>query len=97
MVDFAHISQCVYEGDTDQVKRLVREAQAQGHGLMEIWSEGLIEGIAVAGEDMKHGILSQEEMIAASKAMAAGLSALRGWRSMEDPAKALEEYRRNRR
>jgi methanogenic corrinoid protein MtbC1 len=96
-VDYALLNQLVYKGDSEAVKRLTKEARAQGRPLVEIWSDGLIAGVAVAAEDMKSGIIDKDQMIAAAKAMKAGMSVLRGWKSIKDPAKALEEYRQQQR
>src|SRR5512145_3310822 len=77
MPDYALMNQCLYEGKSQEVERLTREALAEGRAPQEILSEGLIAGMSVVGEDFKYNILYVPEVLIAARAMKAGMGVLK--------------------
>lgn len=77
MPDYALMNQCLYEGKSQEVERLTREALAEGRAPQEILTEGLIAGMSVVGEDFKYNIVYVPEVLIAARAMKAGMAILK--------------------
>jgi 5-methyltetrahydrofolate--homocysteine methyltransferase len=67
----------LYEGEDQEVARLVQEALDQGLPPGEILQGGLIAGMDEVGRDFKAGELFVPEVLIAARAMQAGMGVLR--------------------
>jgi 5-methyltetrahydrofolate--homocysteine methyltransferase len=77
MPDYALMNQYLYEGKSNEVERMTKEALAEGRTVQEVLSEGLIAGMSVVGGDFKHNILYVPEVLIAARAMKAGMAVLK--------------------
>src|SRR5438045_9146280 len=77
MVDYALMNQCLYEGKAKEVEQMTIAALAQGRSVQEVLTDGLIPGMSVVGEDVKHNILYVPEVLIAARAMKAGMTVLK--------------------
>jgi len=67
----------LYDGEADDVAKLVQQALDQGMEPQDILSGGLIAGMDEVGRDFKAGDLFVPEVLIAARAMHAGMSILR--------------------
>jgi 5-methyltetrahydrofolate--homocysteine methyltransferase len=67
----------LYQGDAEEVVRLVQEALDQGVAPDEVLAGGLIAGMDEVGKDFKAGELFVPEVLIAARAMHAGMGVLR--------------------
>ncbi|HVN42637.1 MAG TPA: corrinoid protein [Steroidobacteraceae bacterium] len=77
MVDYALLNQRLYEGQHENVRKMVEEALAEGRPALEVLENGLIAGMRVVGEDFKHNRVFVPEVLLAARAMKAGLAVLK--------------------
>src|SRR6201985_1740954 len=77
MPDYAFMNQCLYEGKAKEVEEMTKAALAEGRPVQEIFSDGLIAGMSVVGEDFRHNILYVPEVLIAARAMKAGMAVLK--------------------
>jgi 5-methyltetrahydrofolate--homocysteine methyltransferase len=71
------IAQDLYDGEDEQVARLVQQALDDGLAPGEILRGGLIAGMDEVGRDFKAGDLFVPEVLIAARAMHAGMDVLR--------------------
>jgi len=71
------IASNLYNGEREEVARLVQEALDQGMLAGEVLSGGLIAGMDEVGRDFKAGDLFVPEVLIAARAMHAGMDVLR--------------------
>jgi 5-methyltetrahydrofolate--homocysteine methyltransferase len=71
------IAQNLYDGEDEQVARLVKRALDDGLAPGEILQGGLIAGMDEVGRDFKAGDLFVPEVLVAARAMHAGMAVLR--------------------
>ncbi len=71
------IASDLYNGEDNEVARLVQEALDQGVEPQEILQGGLIAGMDEVGKDFKAGELFVPEVLIAARAMQAGMGVLR--------------------
>jgi 5-methyltetrahydrofolate--homocysteine methyltransferase len=71
------IAQKLYDGESEQVARLVKQALDDGLAPGEILQGGLIAGMDEVGRDFKAGDLFVPEVLVAARAMHAGMDVLR--------------------
>jgi 5-methyltetrahydrofolate--homocysteine methyltransferase len=67
----------LYDGEEEDVGRLVRAALAEGIAPSKILSDGLIAGMDQVGKAFKSGDMFVPEVLASARAMAAGMQILR--------------------
>src|SRR6201985_2881071 len=84
MPDYAFMNQCLYEGKAKEVEEMTKAALAEGRPVQEIFSDGLIAGMSVVGEDFKYNILYVPEVLIAARAMKAGMGVLKPLLSAKD-------------
>ncbi len=77
MPDYALMNQYLYEGNGPKVAEMTEAALAEGLTPQEVLTNGLINGMAVVGEDFKHNILYVPEVLIAARAMKAGMAVLK--------------------
>lgn len=75
-MNFNAIADALYAGRYDQVASLTREALEQGDDPHDILNEGLLAGMDRVGKDFKADILFLPEVLAAARAMHAGMDVL---------------------
>ncbi|MGQ9600224.1 MAG: corrinoid protein [Anaerolineae bacterium] len=73
----AKIASSLYNGESEEVTRLVQQALDQGMGPYQVLQEGLIAGMDEVGRDFKAGELFVPEVLIAARAMHAGMNVLR--------------------
>jgi len=71
------IASRLYEGEKDQVTKLVKQALDQNISPAEILDDGLVKGMDEVGKGFKDGILFVPEVLIAARAMQAGMDLLR--------------------
>jgi 5-methyltetrahydrofolate--homocysteine methyltransferase len=72
-----NIASNLYDGEDEEVAKLVQQALDQGLAPEEILSGGLIAGMDEVGKDFKAGDLFVPEVLIAARAMHAGMGILR--------------------
>jgi 5-methyltetrahydrofolate--homocysteine methyltransferase len=72
-----NIASNLYDGEDEEVAKLVQQALDQGLTPEEILSGGLIAGMDEVGKDFKAGDLFVPEVLIAARAMHAGMGILR--------------------
>jgi 5-methyltetrahydrofolate--homocysteine methyltransferase len=72
-----NIASNLYDGEDEEVAKLVQQALDQGLAPEEILSGGLIAGMDEVGKDFKAGDLFVPEVLIAARAMRAGMDVLR--------------------
>jgi 5-methyltetrahydrofolate--homocysteine methyltransferase len=77
MVDYAQMSQYLYEGNAKEVEQRTKDALAEGRPVHEVLTYGLIAGMSVVGEDFRHNVLYVPEVLIAARAMKAGMAVLK--------------------
>lgn len=73
----AKIASSLYNGESEEVTRLVQQALDRGMGPHQVLQEGLIAGMDEVGRDFKAGELFVPEVLIAARAMHAGMNVLR--------------------
>jgi len=72
-----NIASNLYDGEDEEVAKLVQQALDQGLAPEEVLSGGLIAGMDEVGKDFKAGDLFVPEVLIAARAMHAGMGVLR--------------------
>jgi len=72
-MDFQELSLAVQKGKVKQVQELVNQGIDEGISVEEILNKGLIEAMAVIGDNFKNNKIYVPEMLVAARAMSAGL------------------------
>lgn len=67
----------LYNGEDEEVARLVQRALDEGLTPQQILNDGLLAGMEVVGRDFKNGDLFVPEVLIAARAMHAGMNVLR--------------------
>jgi len=73
----AKIASSLYNGQSEEVARLVQQALDQGMSPHQVIQGGLIAGMDEVGRDFKAGELFVPEVLIAARAMHAGMNVLR--------------------
>jgi len=76
MSDFARLSRALYEGKSEEVVTLTKQALADGFSAEEVLEEGLVRGIKVVGEDFKNNTIYVPQVLIAARSMKAGMAVL---------------------
>ena len=71
------IASYLYEGETEEVAKLVQQAIDAGTSAGQVLQDGLMAGMDVVGRDFKAGELFVPEVLIAAQAMHAGMDVLR--------------------
>jgi 5-methyltetrahydrofolate--homocysteine methyltransferase len=71
------IASSLYDGEEEEVAKLVQQALDGGMAPDEVLSDGLIAGMDKVGKDFKAGDLFVPEVLIAARAMHAGMNILR--------------------
>jgi 5-methyltetrahydrofolate--homocysteine methyltransferase len=71
------ISECIIDGQIDEIKDLTKEALAEGISPKQILDKGLLSGMNVVGELFKDGELFVPEVLIAAKTMDYGMEELK--------------------
>lgn len=74
---FTKLNKAIYEGETDDVIALVKEALDDGEDVNTIVNDGLVAAMNVVGADFREGTLFIPEVICAADAMKVGLEELK--------------------
>ncbi len=77
MVDYAVMSQSLYSGKAEDVRKMSEAAVAEGRPPEEILEKGLIAGMSRIGEDFKNNKVYVPEVLIAARAMKAGMGIIR--------------------
>jgi len=70
------IADNLYKGEAEQVAAGVKEALQAGRAPLEVLNDGLLAGMDAVGRDFKSGPLFLPEVLAAARAMKAGMDVL---------------------
>ena len=75
-IDYPLMNQLLFEGKSEEIKKMSEDALTQGHSARDILNKGLIAGMNVVGEDFKRNRVYLPEVVIAARAMKAGMEVL---------------------